>query len=59
MIILDIIKWEKKHSAKKAEKIRMQQVNTRNWNIPQQNVVHQPQNMTQEGVQKGSDKENE
>ncbi len=59
LIVRLIIKWEKKHSAKKAEKIRMQQVNTRNWNIPQQNVVHQPQNMTQEGVQKGSDKENE
>lgn len=59
LIVRLIIKWEKKHSAKKAEKIRMQQVNTRNWNIPQQNVVQQPQNMTQEGVQKGSDKENE
>lgn len=59
LIVRFIIKWEKKQSAKKAEKVRKQQVNARNWNIPQQNVVQQPQNMTQEGVQKGSDNENE
>lgn len=59
LIVRAIIKWEKKHSAKKAEKIRMQQINARNWNMSQQNVVQQPQNMTQEDVQKGSDKENE
>lgn len=59
LIVRFIIKWEKKQSAKKAEKVRKQQVNARNWNIPQQNVVQHPQNMTQEGVQKGSDKENE
>lgn len=57
LIVRLIIKWEKKHSAKKLEeKRKMQQTNGTNINIAPQN---QPRNMQQESVQKGMDKNNE
>lgn len=57
LIVKGIIKWEKKHSDKKAEKKRKaQQVYGMNQNVIQPNQL---QNMTQENIQKGTEKENE
>lgn len=56
LIVKLIIKWEKKHSAKKAEKKNAQWANGMNRNVNQPNQL---QNMPQDSVQKGTEKENE
>ena len=59
LIVKFIIKWEKKHLAKKAEekkKVQQAYMQANGMNI---NMVQQNHNVPQENVQKGADKENE